>query len=71
MIERKSIPVPYVTLIFGAMLTLITGGIFWLVSTTNEVPAMKRDLASLKEDMQEAKQDIREIRASAYRSRTR
>lgn len=71
MTQRQGIPVPYVTLIFGALLTLTCGGIFWLVSTTNEVPGMKRDLAAMKEDMTEVKQDIREIRASAYRSRTR
>lgn len=67
MTEKKGIPVPYVTAGLGMLLTLATAGIIWLVSTTNEVPAMKRDIANMQEDVRELKQDMRELRAAMGR----
>lgn len=49
MTEKERAAIPYLTLVFGAMLTLITGGIFWLVNTTNEVPGIMKDMAIMND----------------------
>lgn len=49
MTEKQGVPVPYVTAVLGAILTLTCGGIFWLVSTTNEVPGIMRDMEIMKD----------------------
>lgn len=66
MTEKKGVPVPYVTTIIGAILSLAGAGVIWLVSTTSDVPLLREKIMKLERQTDDHEDRIRSLERRSF-----